>query len=180
MKLFEIYDGSKNDEFLCCPLNHPNVQYGWFKKELDSNKSENIIFIGEVIKSDDIELLNFDGINIGFFDNNSNLVTTILLHHSNLSFEVYNDICTELTECSKKGSKKFIPKHIISLIDILNEDGVVYLSFKEYIVSRIFESSEVTNFSKNDFDFLINLISEDTSILKEYRHLNHLALMLKR
>jgi hypothetical protein len=155
-------------------------EYGLVEKELNFNKSKKIIFIGEIIESEDIEVLNFEGIPIGFFDNKHNLITTILLHPYNLSFEFYKDIFTELTKCLKKGSKKFIPEHIVSLINILDQEGVVYQSFSKYIVVRIFEPPENTNFTKDDFDFLIKLISEDTSVLKEYTHLSHLLLMKER
>lgn len=177
MKLFEIYTNSIKNKFLCCPLNHPNIEYDWTERKIESN---DIIFIGKIKKDDEIQLFKLYDVSIGFFDEECNLVTPVLLHSNNLSMKIYQDICNELNKIFLKGCNKKLPSEILSLIKELDKDGLVYESFNKYIFTGKFELPADINFKKENFDLLIDLIKEDNLLLDEYSHLTVFSAMLKR
>lgn len=172
MELFRVFNENMKREFLNSPLNHPNIEYKWIKKDIKINvKPYELIYIGKIIDDGNIEIINFKDAEIGFIDKNKNFVTPILLHPINLKKTGYNSVCNKIKKFVP--GKDGIPENIKKLIDRLDEDVPLYMDILKYIRTNKFEFPEENMApNKKDVDELISFLNKDRKeILNDFPHL---------
>ena len=175
MELFRIFNQNLKREFLCAPLNHPNIEYGWIEKKIIINNNQyEIIYIGKLFDDGNIDVIKLNDEEIGFIDKNKNLVTHILFHPINLKNNgyklIYETIKNEYKETSATGED--ISKNIEILINRLDDDVPFYMDVLKYIRTNKFEFTDGDMVDKKDIDKLILYVNkEKNNILTEYPHL---------
>lgn len=167
LKLFDIYDEEIENDFLICPLKHPQIKYKWLEEkiELKGNEKYNITKIGDISGSVN-KLIKYKGSIVGFYDDNNNIVTPIVFHELNMDKEPYNSILRFL----KKRDK--IPLHLNEFIKNF-KDGDFQEKIIEYVTKKNKKLIE-SPFDKNIDEILDYLKNNRSSILKKYPHLRFL------
>lgn len=176
MEILKVFDENIKNEFLNSPLNHPNISYDWYSKRINlENKSYEIIYIGKLIDDGSIEVINFNNAELGFIDENKNIVTHILFHPLNLRKPGYKnlyDAIKQSLKMDKEEPEQTISKDIHEMINCLDEDVPFYMDLLKYIRTNNFDFPSDIPYKKNDIDNLINFVQlEKATIIKEFPHL---------
>jgi len=173
MELFKVFNENLKREFLCAPLNHPNIEYEWIERKItiDDNPNE-IIFIGNLIDDGSIDVISLYDEDIGFFDKNKNFVTPILFHHLNMNRDIYKKLCEEINKSLKdfRIDKEGMSKNIQNLINRLDDDVPFYMDVLKYIRTNKFPAE--IDVKQSNVDELISFVNKDKKeILTDYPHL---------
>lgn len=178
MGIFKVFNNDIKLETLYAPLKHPNIKYEWIEKDIKiENQIHKIIFVGDIIDDGNVNIIEFDGIHLGFKDHNRNFVTTILFHDLNLKKPGYKILLDKIDNCKlKPEEEKEIDVEINStmkkLIKDLDNDVNFYMDVIAYIRKGKFEFKYEIQYSKEEIDKFISLIRDKgEDISSEYPHL---------
>lgn len=178
MELFKVFSNDIKLKTLFAPLKHPNIKYEWVEKNIHiDNQLEKIIFIGEIIDDGNVDIIESNGIKIGFYDHNKNLVTTVLFHDLNLKKPGYQKLYHELQHKKLKEKEDEIKDLKIDnkteeLIKDLDKDVRFYMDIIAYIRTGNFKFDYEISYSKVEIDKLVSIIKEKGEKLSlEYPHL---------
>lgn len=179
MEIFRVYNDDIKLETLYAPLKHPNIKYDWIEKDIKiENRTQKIIFVGSIIDDGQVNLIEDDGIELGFYDHNQNLVTTILFHNLNLKKQGYKELLDKInyhklkTGFDKEKIDFEIDSRMKKLIKDLDDNVTFYMDVIAYIRNGNFKFNYEIQYSKEEIDKLIYLIrdiGEDLSL--KYPHL---------
>lgn len=164
LKIFDIYNEKIENDFLICPIKHPQIKYKWLEEAIRLKRDEtyNIIKIGDISGSF-TKLIKYKGSIVGFYDDNNNIVTPIVFHELNINKEPQKSILRFLKEKDK------MPLHLNEFIKNLKD-----ADFREKIIEYAIKKDKKLiepPFDGNIDEILDYLKNNRSSILKKHPHL---------